>query len=147
MLNKKYDVNKFQKNIFLSILTYLSLNMNLNVQEAKGKPFYVSFVNIISSFEEFSVSRLILLPGLFLLFTFINNKVPTRYRRKWFVIVPAFLFSFFLIIGNAYSKTGNWKILLTIYNGQLVKSIFIGLGYTVLFVYLILVLSILVDTF
>lgn len=134
-----------------ALLTFTALSYNLE----KAAPAWAREIsalkvtgwNLLYSFHSFTLAHFMLLPGIWLMFTAIARMwekdggatLPSREGRKigFTIHGPAILFAAMMVFGWSFSRYDSCAQVLTVRDGQLIKSFLVGLGLYFLFRYLI----------
>ena len=101
--------------------------------------------NLTQSFAPFTLSSLLLLAGLPLLYAAISRawdrggekSALVGHALGWTVTLPAAFFAGMTVLGISYAELNACAPVLTLKNGQLIKSLLVFAGYGLLFRYLI----------
>lgn len=123
----------------LAFLTWTGLSMRL---ENPGQPQIL--LNLIASFQGFDLARLLLLPGLYLLF---RKSSEEGFRgKRWTRLAPAVFFAMNMVLGYAADNAGGGNLLLSLHDGQLIKAAAVGACWSIVFYHLLTVLYAQLDT-
>ncbi len=137
-----------------SAVTWMAVSCSLEVNPMLDywglRGFTAVYWNLTESFESYSFARFMLLPGIFLLYTFISRAwerdgeytlpagAPGTGRRLGpSVRLPAAFFAGMMILGWSFSHDIPLSLSLTFADGQLLKSALVFGGYYLLYRYLI----------
>ena len=130
---------KQEQAVALAVFTWIGLSLDLN---NPGRSQIV--LNLIASFHSFNLARLLLLPGLYFLF---KKALEIRFdEKRWTRLVPACFFAANMVLGFSFAQTGNWTPLLSLRDGQLIKTIVVWLAWSAVLYYLLTMLFTLLDT-
>lgn len=106
------------------ILSVFALRVNLDIREGEN-----GLIRFLESMKSIEIFDLILLP---LLYGFYSRVRKLCGKEKLSCIVPAALFSFFMVMGYSFYKHNSWELVLGS-KFQLLKSTVAFLGWFVLF--------------
>ncbi|MBQ8072599.1 MAG: hypothetical protein IJ231_02435 [Clostridia bacterium] len=110
--------------VLLAVLAWMGLSLDLNSPD-RGQ----IVLNLIASFQGFSLSRLILLPGLYFLFRRASG--VRKGTGAWLRLLPACFFAANLVLGYAFAETGGWDMLRGIRDGQTLKALAVFAAWSV----------------
>ena len=116
-------------------ITFIALCINLKLAEGDtGAPGYW-ILNLAGSFKRFDVFHLFLFPVLSVFYYYTDHLTGSAFIKgsRRFVYIPAFLFSFFMVFGYSFYSTNTWHLAVGLKDGQLIKGLFAGAGYFILF--------------
>ena len=132
------DKKSFGKAFINAVLTYLALSLVLDNPGISGSSLYVTFMNLVSSFEGFHIYHVILFPFLLLFYYQTEaSQFLTNYRHHKTVLFLSAFFSLCMLLGYSFQNYGSWDIIKGLSNGQLIKSFLYCAGLAILFTYLI----------
>ncbi len=95
-------------------------------------------VSFAKSFREYSITCIFLVPVLFLFYQFVSQTNGLKKdKNKFFCLLPALLFSFFMVMGYSYEKINSWNLVINSSNFQWLKALIAFSGYTIFFYYCI----------
>ena len=129
--------------VILSVIVVIAMNINLDPAETYG--ISDELIGVFGGYNIYTL--LILIP----LVIFFENAIKyteeyfTNVRARVCVLVPAVLFSFFVVMGYSYEKVNSWNLLfdgMFSFAGAFIKMI----GISALLVYLIMSLFKFLDT-
>lgn len=134
-MKKRFIYSESGRLLISALITYFAFSMKLDIPDFGSIAHSGKMIlhNLTGSFVGFSVSHAVLLPGLYLLYAYINKKVERRDRLSSQVIIPAAFFSLFMILGHSFAVLDSWDMLVGLSNGQTLKAIFIAAGYFIFF--------------
>ncbi len=119
--------------VLAALITFLAFSAELDIPASEGSALRVFVLSLLGSFRGFHVSDALQLPGLVLLYWFLESKTGKPERKEWTVFVPSILFAFFMVFGYSFEKSGSWDLVLGIRNGQILKAALVFCGYVILF--------------
>lgn len=116
-----------------SILTIFAFRLKLDLA-SDG-----TIVRFDKSFQEYSIVWAFLVPILFCFYKFVSQiNEEKKDRRNFFCcLLPALLFSFFIVMGYSYEKTSSWNLVVNRNSSQCLKALIAFSGYTIFFYYCI----------
>lgn len=123
----------------LALITVFAFQINLtptlpaNPEEAV---FPLWLHNCLCSIREVSVERTVMFPAVFLLYRAILKAVKDI-RFEWTVVLPAAMFSAFMVLGYSFAAVDSWELVMDAHNGQRVKSAVVFLGCWILFCFVV----------
>ncbi|MBR6484542.1 MAG: hypothetical protein IKT14_05940 [Clostridiales bacterium] len=130
---REIDRKSFFRALICALLSLLSFNLSLDFQAIEGSAITKFGYNALTSFKGFSIEHLILFAGLFLLYLFTGKTVEGSKKAELTVIIPALLFSFFMVFGYSYESKNSWELAVGIKNGQSLKAAIVFTGFFILF--------------
>lgn len=143
--------------LFHALITYLATSCQLRLHPMVNYwglwGAKAVFWNLLQSFEAFSFTRLLLLPGLFLIYRAISRAwdrsrekdAHVKCRLGLSIHIPAILFAVMMVLGASFAEYNAWREVLTIENGQLIKCLLVFWGFYLLFRYLIQFIYVIFD--
>ena len=159
-VNQSYDAGSGRKLMIHAATAFIALSVNLQALELPDQEaltgLSAAFRNLAYSFHSFTLAHFLLLPGLWVLFAAIARAWEKDGRRTLrpgagqgafqasgpakpgaAVHFPAVIFAAMMVLGWSFSRYNSWSQVLSIGNGQLLKSLTVGTGYYFIFRYLI----------
>lgn len=112
------------------ILSVLALRMNMDFQEGKNGLYLL--LESMKSIEIFDLILLPLLCGFYRRVLKLCARTGSFFKNKWTCIVPAALFSFFVVMGGSFYKYNSWDL---VFGSRLLllKSLLAFSGFFILF--------------
>ena len=109
-----------------SILTIFAFRLKLDIA-SDG-----TIVRFDKSFQEYSIVWAFLVPILFCFYKFVSQiNEEKKDRRNFFCcLLPALLFSFFIVMGYSYEKTSSWNLVVNRNSSQCLKALIAFSGDT-----------------
>ena len=127
-------------------IAYCALSIFPEAHYTDGNPLTLAVKNLLYSFRGFSMTRGgILVPCLYLFFRFLGTRVPAGERRRPSSMIPAALFSLFLVFGYSYQAQGNWDLAVGARYGEWLQGAVQFAGYFVFFRFAVSALFCLLD--
>lgn len=133
-------MNLFHKNrnryesailIFFTLISFLAFYINLDVSSE-------SFLqNIFGSFREYNIIYTIFFPILFFFYKHVYIITADR-KNNYCALIPAILFSFFMVFGYSFYYENSWSLVMSIKNAQILKALIMFSGYVIFFYFIIL---------
>jgi hypothetical protein len=138
MEKRTYDI-KQKKLILGTLITFFAFSMKLDIPDLSDVVFPTKqiLLNFSGSFVDFNVIHTVLLPGIYLIYRYATINVCRRERLSKSVIIPALIFSLFMVLGYSYKVLNSWNLIFGLSNGQILKTVFISFGYFIFFTYVI----------
>ena len=159
-VNQPYGARSRQKLTIHAAIAFIALSYDLKAFEPSGQEaltgLRAALQNLAYSFHSFTLAHFLLLPGLWVLFAAISRAWEKDGRRTLragagpasltaseaakpgaAVHLPAVFFAAMMVLGWSFSRYNSCRQVLSIGNGQLLKSLAVGTGYYYLFRYLI----------
>ena len=116
----------------LAVLTFIAFQMNYDEVAVTGNAYQDTVSNLLRAFPEFTVSSIVLLVSLYW-FYIIMMPMTRDTIKQWAIILPAILFTMFMIFGYSFEQSDGWYLVRHFRNGQIVKTVLIGVGYFLFF--------------
>lgn len=115
-----------------ALLSMFALRINLDLQEGEN-----SLLLLLDSLKSVDITDLIFLPLLFGFYRYVQKLEKTEEEKPGCgpaCMIPAFLFSFFMVMGYSFYKTNSWDLVLGS-RFQFIKSTVAFLGWFFLFLF------------
>lgn len=104
---------KFQhRPLLFSLLTFFLITLEPDLYGIDTPGFFESIVEILARYKDFSLPTFLLLPGLWLLYRYVSEKVGGSLLRPS-VLIPAILFGVSMPLGFAFEEVGDLSPLFT----------------------------------
>ncbi|MBQ4271951.1 MAG: hypothetical protein II718_09005 [Clostridiales bacterium] len=131
-VKREVDRKTFFRALICALLSLLSFNLSLDFQSIEGSAITKFGYNVLTSFKGFSMEHTILFIGL-LIFFYVTDSRYRCQKKELTVIIPALLFSFFMVFGYSYEAKDSWELAVGLKNGQSFKALIIFIGFFILF--------------
>jgi len=132
VVKREIDGKTFFRALICALLSSLSFNLSLDLNTIEGSAITKFGYNVLTSFRGFSVEHTILFIGLLLLF-YLTDSWFRDGKKELTVIIPALLFSFFMVFGYSFEAKNSWELAVGLKNGQSLKAVIVFTGFFVLF--------------
>ena len=93
----------------LAVLTFIAFQMNYDEVAATGNAYQDTVSNLLRAFPEFTVSSIVLLVSLYW-FYIIMMPMTRDTIKQWAIILPAILFTMFMIFGYSFEQSDGWYL-------------------------------------
>ena len=140
MENENVLKSNKMKYVILAIITvvFLAVDQSLVSEEvlSEGNMLWI----ILSSFKGDNIAYIALCPILIIFYRYVGE-ITKKYdfREKMCAVIPATIFSFFMVFGYSFYVADNLELVTNVESGQPIKAIFLIIGYSILFYFLVLV--------
>lgn len=131
--DSKTGRTEWKRAILPALVTFLAFSLIPDIPEIDSSARRAFLLNLIASFRGFSVPQAVQLPCLVLLYAFLESRTGREERREGTVLVPAALFSLFLVFGCSFERDNSWRLVMGLRNGQLLKAALACAGYYIFF--------------
>lgn len=126
------------KHIVLSMMTVVFLAINQDIVNYNITSNRTIIWNILSSIKWNSMTYYCIFPLLIFFYSYVESKISYEdIRQEICTIIPSLIFSFFMVFGYSFYMTDSMDLVTNIKSCQPIKSLLIGIGYSILFYYLI----------
>ena len=124
-----------RRTVIYTVLIFLAFTISLDIRDTGNTAFETFILNLIGGFRKYTVADLVLLPGIYLVLKWLDNKVPVedKARKTWSIRGLAALFSFFMVFGYSFEKTNSWDLVIGISHAEIFKAAVVYAGYYCLF--------------
>ena len=116
-----------------ALLTFIAFSIRLKSLDISGPALQVFFLNLIGSFQGFSVAAAVMFPCLFLLYYYLDKTLIGQRNTSWTITIPSVLFALFIVFGISFEENNSWNLVIGWRKAEAVKAALVFLGYFVLF--------------
>lgn len=120
--------------VIWTFLTFFAFQMKYDEVAATGHIYQDTIANLFRAFPEFTMSSVVLLVGVYWFYKMVIP-VTRETIKQWSVILPAILFTMFMILGYSFEQSDGWYLVRNFRNGQIVKTAVLGSGYFLFFLH------------
>lgn len=140
---QKETINKALLTL-LCILTTIAFQVKLDIIDKEHITLLKTILDFTNSFNQYNIIFILLIPIFYHFYQYTSNNTGGGLKRC--ALIPAILFSFFMVMGYSYDKNNSWDMVINVNKLQWIKLIICFSGFLVFFYFCINYIFFIVDS-